>query len=143
MCATACDPAKLEHLEHPSLIDVHAHARDTSDMERCSGCSNPAPVDRFALTVAALLGQAWPQPIELPGRVHRIATAADDEPLDRAELLASSESAATVALLLGLSATRVHALRQRAPTHHTLRTGAGPGAQGINAAGTKDQNGNH
>lgn len=69
---------KLEHLEHPSLIDVHAHARDTSDMERCSGCSKSSgKLTRWACMLAWLTDTPMPRLPERPGRVH---VAQDDMP---------------------------------------------------------------
>jgi len=66
--------------------------------------------DRWALTVAALQGQPWPELPALPGRLIVAADAPlpDDE---RAALLASDLPDAEVALLLGLTRQRIHQMR--------------------------------
>lgn len=68
--------------------------------------------DRFSMTVAALMGEPWPKPAPLPGRVH----VARDEPLtdaERDELLRDEGAPdAEAARVLGLSRQRIGVLRR-------------------------------
>lgn len=66
--------------------------------------------DRWALTVAALQGQPWPELPPLPGRL----IVARDEPLpddERDQILASDCPDAEAALLLGVTRQRIHQQR--------------------------------
>lgn len=66
---------------------------------------------RWHLTVSGLLGEPWPLPAELPGRVFLCK----DEPLpddERAEILASDIPDAEAALLFGVSRQRIAQLRR-------------------------------
>ena len=61
------------------------------------------PIDRWTLTVAALLGEPWPMPPNLPGVVHQC----HDAPLTAAEL-AGITSPTELALCAGISVQAAH-----------------------------------
>lgn len=67
------------------------------------------PIDRWSLTLAGLLGQPWPMPPELPGRVIQCR----DAPLTSAELAAITDPT-ELALCAGISRQAAHQRLQRA-----------------------------
>lgn len=82
-------PPELGGSGYPSLIDVHAHARDTSDKERYpEPPKSSGKLTRWACMLAWLTSTPMPPLPEMPGRVH---IAQDDMPT-AAELAARHEA---------------------------------------------------
>lgn len=79
-------------------------------------------LSRWRLTVAALLGEPWPMPPAIAGRVHLIAVEEDNEPAPADEVaaaVAAGCTAAELSVLLGISrqaaTTRLRRLQEAAP----------------------------